>query len=103
MIEGQRKESKAMERTLAMFLKENPFDYDAEQLCRLKQNDHPQDGEAVMKDRPSALVAGPEVQTGIILQLCCPQFPMLALSASAGGGCTARRACHSCSLSRGIR
>ena len=26
-----------MERTLAMFLKENPFDYDAEQLCRLKQ------------------------------------------------------------------
>src|SRR5699024_7760897 len=34
---GQRKESKAMERTLAMFLKENPFDYDAEQLCRLKQ------------------------------------------------------------------
>lgn len=34
-----------MERTLAMFLKENPFDYDAEQLCRLKQEiDHPQDG-----------------------------------------------------------
>jgi len=26
-----------MERTLAMFLKENPFDYDAEQLCRLKR------------------------------------------------------------------
>ena len=30
-----------MERTLAMFLKENPFDYDAEQLCRLKQEIDP--------------------------------------------------------------